>query len=122
MRDVYLGNAKWSTTVSPSRSDPFLLLPLPASPPYQLQGHLILKGNRYTTARGRRHRSGRPPPRALGSLPCSACRCTTTARWPTGKDDPAMASMEKLEFSVSLRDLPEKILIPRVALTTPDRS
>ncbi|MEJ8859762.1 AsmA family protein [Variovorax robiniae] len=27
---------------------PFLLLPLPASPPYQLQGHLILKGNRYT--------------------------------------------------------------------------
>ncbi|MGK6307934.1 AsmA family protein [Variovorax sp. DT-64] len=27
---------------------PFLLLPLPASPPYQLQGHLVLKGNRYT--------------------------------------------------------------------------
>ncbi|MDM0111011.1 AsmA family protein [Variovorax sp. J22R133] len=27
---------------------PFLLLPLPASPPYQLEGHLILKGNRYT--------------------------------------------------------------------------
>lgn len=26
---------------------PFLLLPLPASPPYQLQGHLILKGDRY---------------------------------------------------------------------------
>ncbi|MBO9649960.1 MAG: AsmA family protein [Variovorax sp.] len=27
---------------------PFLLLPLPASPPYRLEGHLILKGNRYT--------------------------------------------------------------------------
>ncbi|RZI60325.1 MAG: AsmA family protein [Pseudomonas sp.] len=27
---------------------PFLLLPLPASPPYQLNGHLVLKGNRYT--------------------------------------------------------------------------
>lgn len=27
---------------------PFLLLPLPASPPYQLQGHLILKGDRFT--------------------------------------------------------------------------
>ena len=26
---------------------PFLLLPLPASPPYQLQGRLILQGNRY---------------------------------------------------------------------------
>jgi uncharacterized protein involved in outer membrane biogenesis len=27
---------------------PFLLLPLPASPPYRLQGHLILEGERYT--------------------------------------------------------------------------
>jgi uncharacterized protein involved in outer membrane biogenesis len=27
---------------------PFLLLPLPASPPYQLKGHLVLKGNQYT--------------------------------------------------------------------------
>ena len=27
---------------------PFLLLPLPASPPYSLSGHLILKGDRYT--------------------------------------------------------------------------
>lgn len=26
---------------------PFLLLPLPASPPYKLRGHLVLKGNRY---------------------------------------------------------------------------
>ena len=27
---------------------PFLLLPLPASPPYRLEGHLVLKDNRYT--------------------------------------------------------------------------
>lgn len=27
---------------------PFLLLPLPASPPYKLQGHLVLKGDRFT--------------------------------------------------------------------------
>ncbi len=27
---------------------PFLLLPLPASPPYQLQGHLVLDGKHYT--------------------------------------------------------------------------
>ncbi|MGR4869885.1 AsmA family protein [Variovorax sp. LARHSF232] len=27
---------------------PFLLLPLPASPPYQLEGRLVLEGNRYT--------------------------------------------------------------------------
>ena len=27
---------------------PFVLLPLPASPPYRLQGHLVLKGNRYS--------------------------------------------------------------------------
>ncbi|HSV61465.1 MAG TPA: AsmA family protein [Variovorax sp.] len=27
---------------------PFLLLPLPASPPYRLEGRLVLKGNRYT--------------------------------------------------------------------------
>ena len=27
---------------------PFLLLPLPASPPYEVRGHLVLKGNRYS--------------------------------------------------------------------------
>ncbi len=32
----------------------------------------------------------------------------------------AMARIEQVEFSVSLRDLPEKILVPRVALTKPD--
>ncbi|MGJ7489616.1 AsmA family protein [Variovorax sp. ZT4R33] len=34
--------------------------------------------------------------------------------------EPAMAKAEMVEFSVSLRDLPDKILIPRVALTKPD--
>ena len=41
-----------------------------------------------------------------------------SAKW--SKDEPAMAKIEKLEFSVSLRDLPEKILVPRVALTRPE--
>ena len=27
---------------------PFLLLPLPASPPYELSGHLVLNGKRYS--------------------------------------------------------------------------
>ncbi|RYZ91623.1 MAG: AsmA family protein, partial [Proteobacteria bacterium] len=34
--------------------------------------------------------------------------------------EPAMADIEAVEFSISLRDLPDKILIPRVALTKPD--
>ena len=34
--------------------------------------------------------------------------------------EPAMAKAEMVEFSISLRDLPDKILIPRVALTKPD--
>ncbi|RZI54675.1 MAG: AsmA family protein [Pseudomonas sp.] len=34
--------------------------------------------------------------------------------------EPAMADIEEVEFSISLRDLPDKILIPRVALTKPD--
>ncbi|RZI54270.1 MAG: AsmA family protein, partial [Pseudomonas sp.] len=34
--------------------------------------------------------------------------------------EPAMANAEMVEFSLSLRDLPDKILIPRVALTKPD--
>ncbi|WP_218511594.1 AsmA family protein [Variovorax sp. dw_308] len=40
------------------------------------------------------------------------------AKW--SKDEPAMAKIEALEFSVALRDLPEKILVPRVALTRPE--
>ena len=40
------------------------------------------------------------------------------AAW--SKGEPAMAKAEVVEFSVSLRDLPEKILVPRVALTRPD--
>ena len=34
--------------------------------------------------------------------------------------EPAMARIKEVEFSVSLRDLPEKVLVPRVALTEPD--
>ncbi|MGJ7506094.1 AsmA family protein [Variovorax sp. GT1P44] len=40
------------------------------------------------------------------------------AKW--SKEAPAMAKIEKLEFSIALRDLPDKILIPRVALTRPE--
>jgi uncharacterized protein involved in outer membrane biogenesis len=40
------------------------------------------------------------------------------AKW--SKEAPAMARIEKLEFSIALRDLPEKILVPRVALTRPE--
>lgn len=36
------------------------------------------------------------------------------------KNGDPMAKAEAVEFSISLRDLPEKILIPRVALTKPD--
>ena len=36
------------------------------------------------------------------------------------KNGDPMAKAEAVEFSISLRDLPEKILVPRVALTKPD--
>jgi uncharacterized protein involved in outer membrane biogenesis len=41
----------------------------------------------------------------------------SNAEW---SKEPAMAQAEMVEFSVSLRDLPDKILIPRVALTKPN--
>ena len=41
----------------------------------------------------------------------------SNAEWATDK---AMAKIEQLEFSVSLRDLPDKVLVPRAALTKPD--
>ena len=40
------------------------------------------------------------------------------AKW--SKNGDVMARAEAVEFSVSLRDLPDKILVPRVALTKPD--
>lgn len=40
------------------------------------------------------------------------------AEW--SKDGPAMAKADAVEFSVSLRDLPGKLLVPRIALTKPD--
>ena len=36
------------------------------------------------------------------------------------KEKQAMARVEQLEFSISLRDLPDKFLVPRVALTRPE--
>ncbi|MBT2323654.1 AsmA family protein [Variovorax paradoxus] len=41
----------------------------------------------------------------------------SNADWGTEK---AMARIERLEFSLSLRELPDRILVPRVALTRPD--
>ncbi|MBB1600440.1 AsmA family protein [Variovorax sp. UMC13] len=41
----------------------------------------------------------------------------SNAKW---SKEEAMARVETVEFSISLRDLPDKILIPRVALTKPD--
>lgn len=40
------------------------------------------------------------------------------AKW--SKDGEIMAKAESVEFSISLRDLPEKILVPHVALSKPD--
>lgn len=42
----------------------------------------------------------------------------SNADW--SKNSEPMAKADMVEFSISLRDLPEKILIPRVALTKPD--
>jgi uncharacterized protein involved in outer membrane biogenesis len=42
----------------------------------------------------------------------------SNADW--SKEVGAMAKAEAVEFSIALRDLPEKILVPRVALTKPD--
>ncbi|MFZ4287477.1 AsmA family protein [Variovorax sp. HJSM1_2] len=55
----------------------------------------------------------------LGLTPTIRMRDVYFSNTDWSKED-AMARIETLEFSVSLRDLPEKILIPRVALTKPD--
>jgi uncharacterized protein involved in outer membrane biogenesis len=55
----------------------------------------------------------------LGLTPTIRMRDVYFSNTAWSKED-AMARIETLEFSVSLRDLPEKILIPRVALTKPD--
>lgn len=56
----------------------------------------------------------------LGFTPTIRLRDVYFGNAPWAKDEPAMAKIQMLEFSVSLRDLPHKILIPRVALTRPD--
>ena len=55
----------------------------------------------------------------LGFTPTIRMRNLSFSNAPWSKE-PDMARAEAVEFSVSLRDLPEKILIPRVALTKPD--
>ena len=55
----------------------------------------------------------------LGLTPTIRMRDVYFSNTDWSKED-AMARIETLEFSVSLRDLPEKIFIPRVALTKPD--
>ena len=55
----------------------------------------------------------------LGLTPTIRMRDLYFGNAPWSKE-PAMARARELEFSVSLRDLPEKILVPRVALTEPD--
>lgn len=56
----------------------------------------------------------------LGLTPTIVMRDVYFGNAAWSKDAPAMAKIERLEFSVALRDLPEKILVPRVALTRPD--
>lgn len=55
----------------------------------------------------------------LGLTPTVRMRNLYFSNAPWSKE-PAMARAEMVEFSVSLRDLPDKILVPRVALTKPD--
>ncbi|MBO9513527.1 MAG: AsmA family protein [Variovorax sp.] len=56
----------------------------------------------------------------LGLTPTIRLRDVYFGNADWSKDAPAMAKIEMLEFSISLRDLPEKILVPRVALTRPE--
>ena len=55
----------------------------------------------------------------LGLTPTIRMRNVYFGNAPWGKDE-AMAKVQELEFSVSLRDLPQKVLLPRVALTRPE--
>jgi len=56
----------------------------------------------------------------LGLTPTIRMRGVHFGNADWSKEDQPMARVEQLEFSVSLRDLPEKILVPRVALTRPE--
>ncbi|MBS0455079.1 MAG: AsmA family protein [Proteobacteria bacterium] len=56
----------------------------------------------------------------LGLTPSIRMRGVYFGNADWSKQDRPMASIEQLEFSISLRDLPEKILVPRVALTRPE--
>lgn len=56
----------------------------------------------------------------LGLAPTIRMRGVRFGNADWSREDQPMAKVEQLEFSVSLRDLPEKILVPRVALTRPE--
>ncbi|SCK30384.1 AsmA protein [Variovorax sp. HW608] len=56
----------------------------------------------------------------LGLTPTIRMRGVHFGNADWSKEGQPMAKIEQLEFSVSLRDLPEKILVPRVALTRPE--
>ncbi|SEB19393.1 AsmA family protein [Variovorax sp. YR216] len=56
----------------------------------------------------------------LGLTPTIRMRGVRFGNADWSREDQPMAKIEQLEFSVSLRDLPEKILVPRVALTRPE--
>ena len=56
----------------------------------------------------------------LGFTPTIRMRDVRFGNADWSKEDQPMATVEQLEFSISLRDLPEKILVPRVALTKPE--
>ncbi|KAF1043250.1 AsmA family protein [Xylophilus sp.] len=55
----------------------------------------------------------------LGFTPTIRMRDVYFSNADWSKQDP-MARIKQIEFSISLRDLPQKILVPRVALTEPD--
>ena len=57
----------------------------------------------------------------LGFTPTIRMRDVYFGNADWSKENQPMAKAEQVEFSVSLRDLPEKLLIPRVALTRPER-
>jgi len=56
---------------------------------------------------------------SLSLVPTIRMRDVYFANAPWSNERP-MARIDQLEFSISLRDLPEKILVPRVALMRPD--
>nr|WP_256735226.1 AsmA family protein [Variovorax sp. dw_954] len=57
---------------------------------------------------------------SLGLVPTIRMRDVYFANAAWSHEATPMARIDELEFSISLRDLPDRILVPRVALTRPD--